>query len=217
MTKSPLYTFRSFKAFQKALTNIPEGFSVVVKEEYDDYTKSKYVDVTLENKPVGTSIQFNLRLGKIDKWEVRRNKALKPFLGKSLVEWNGHTKYTHKGGHYSFDRCGVEDSFYNGHDFNIDPNTQVTEQLARIDEARTRIDNCVSIPVIGRLINKDTLEQARKEFQTRKKASYSSYPSGFGMAYHFMKQQDRWSKRADEKIEKFFGYSPLYVRQDEMD
>ena len=217
MKKSPMFLFRSFKAFQKALV-IPEGFSVTVTDvKYDEYINRKFVDVTLKNEIVGTTVRFDLSMEKIDKWAVRRNKSLKPLLGKSVVVWNGHTNYTHNGGHYSYDRCGVEDSFYNGHDFDLDPNAQILEQLARIDESRVRIDNSVTIPVIGRLISKDRLAEVRKDFKSKKSQGFSSHPSGFGMAYYITKKQTRWARRADAKIEKFFEYSPLYIQDIEMD
>ena len=221
MTKSPRYLFRTFKAFQKAII-VPDGFSMTVEDLYDDYTKSRYVDVILKNETVGTTIRFNLTMDKLQKWDIRGDrgitiKELKPYLGKSVIVWNGHVNYTHNGGHYSYDRRGVEDSFYNGNRFDANPNDQITEQLARIEASRGRIDNSVEIPVLGRLISNERLAEVRKDFQSKKSEGFGSQPSGFGTAYYITKNQTRWSKRADERLEKFFGYSPLYIQESEMD
>lgn len=223
MTKSPRYLFRTFKAFQKAIV-VPDGFSMTVEDLYDDYTKSRYVDVILKNATVGTTIRFNLTMDKLQKWDIRGDrgitiKELKPYLGKSVIVWNGHVNYTHNGGHYSYDRRGVEDSFYNGNRFDENPNDQITEQLARIEASRGRIDDSVEIPVIGRLINKGTLEDVKQGF--KKGAIYSSYPSGFGTAYNISPKRSKHAidraYRASEKLEKFFEHSPLYITENEMD
>jgi hypothetical protein len=220
--KPTFYLYRTFKAFQKAVT-VPDGFSMTIDDNYDDYTKSRYVDVILKNATVGTTIRFSLRMDKIQKWDIRGDrgipiKALKPYLGKSIIVWSGHVNYTHNGSTFSYDRLGVEDSFYNGHRYDKSPNEQITEQLARIEESRGRIDNSVRVPSpIDRLIDKDRLEKTRIEFKTKKNAAYSSHPGGFGTMYTVMKQSSRFSNRAPKEIEEFFGYSPLYIHTDEMD
>lgn len=128
---------------------------------------------------------------------------------------SGHTRFLHKGAWLSFDRTGVEDSFYHvplfkGHGVS-DLNVIVAEQIERVKKRLEYFASAVSIPGIPFTVAPDGVEPLKQRLA--KTGVVSFHPSGFGTGYRLTKRPTRGGgeQRALAATETFFGVSPLYV------
>jgi hypothetical protein len=131
---------------------------------------------------------------------------------------SGHTRFqTDKGAWLSFDRRGVEDSFYwkplDKDTRETDPNKIIAEQLERIAKRQEYYRSAVSIPGIPFTVTPDGIEDLKKRLT--KDGSVSFMPSGFGTGYVVTRRKPKvlkyGNKRAAPETEKFFGQAPLYI------
>ena len=134
---------------------------------------------------------------------------------------SGHTEFkTDKGTWLSFDRTGVEDSFYHYDTFSIrgrekkyDLNVLVQEQLERIEKRREYYRSAVSIPGIPFTVAPAGVEDLKKRLAKQGRISF--HPSGFGTGYVISKRKppgyQYGGKQASPELEKFLGCSPLYI------
>jgi hypothetical protein len=126
----------------------------------------------------------------------------------------GHTSFKTPRGWLSFDRRGVEDSFYHRPLFKGDKkrdlNELVTEQLERVRDRQAYYAAAVPIPGIPFTVAPDGVEGLKERL---KKGSLTFTPSGFGTGYVVSKrpQRGQQSKRATSELETFLGSSPLFV------
>jgi hypothetical protein len=188
----------------------PEGFSRTVREDVwregsEWEQRTPILELSHED---GRRIEFHWYLSKQKSGRTGRRLADK-------IQISGHVYFKREDGReVSFDRHGVEDSFY------IDESPQyahVTDQAnfivkhtleKRIPEALARSANMIQVPGIPFRINKDKKDAIRKQIQT---GGHSFTPSGFGTGYRVSARQTRWSKRAARATETFFSLSPLYI------
>jgi hypothetical protein len=177
-----------------ALLSIPEGFIAVWGE--DGWLKTKFITFTLQ-KGDDIKIRFDHQGG-------------------------GHTTFLMDGVRKTFDRQGVNDSFYHadweGNGKSKEKiNEEVLEQIKRIDEVRERAKTAVPLPGIGNhTASPKELEALRKEM-TKPTGIHHFTPGGFGTGYTLSRQASprgrRYgpaAKRAPE-MEKLLGVSPLFL------
>ena len=130
----------------------------------------------------------------------------------------GHVSFKTEKGWFSFDRRGVEDSFYwkplyDKDDRETDPNKIIVEQLARIAKRQEYYSSAVSIPGIPFTVAPDGITALKQRLT--KEGSVSFHPAGFGTGYVVTRRKPKMlkygNKRAAPETEQFFGSSPLYV------
>jgi len=173
--------------FTKTITEIPKdnwqmGYTVVelAKDEPNDRIKIK-MDFYLDTKVKSS-------------WDTVAS---------------GHTTFSSAQGDRSFDRLGVEDSFYVNGDSTIQSVTEkINEQIERIKTSRQRLAQSESIPGLPFLVTPETKASITAKLSSGK--SHSFMPSGFGTGYRISKRGGRWAKRCSSETEKFFGVSPLF-------
>jgi hypothetical protein len=124
--------------------------------------------------------------------------------GHKYGGFSGHTHFELDGKWSTFDRYGVEDSFYL--DFETgDLNVKVTEQLKRIKEKRDRVaegGGFITLPQVGYRVTRKWVEQAILTLRSGK--TVSLHPSGFGTGYTLFSKlagRKRWgAKYASEEL-----------------
>ena len=187
-----MMTQEEFREHISSLTNVPAGFSGQFFEE-DGWNGSKEIVYVLDNN-AGTQLRFD-------------------------QNGSGHTRFKVDGrGWLTFDRRGVEDSFYHLNPFTgvrteKSLNDIVAEQLAKVEASRVKLKSSVMVPDVGHYVSLDGLEQLQLDLKAR---GYIQFvPSGFGTGYFVSKKPQQGLKygerRASQELEKFLGVSPLYV------
>jgi hypothetical protein len=122
---------------------------------------------------------------------------------------SGHTSFTTSKGTRTFDRTGVEDSFYlRPADTALDFLAVVTRQLEKVEESRKRIDASESIPGIPFMVTPESKAQITAALLSGK--SHSFYPSGFGTGYVICARPMRHGRSKPEAAA-FFGVDMLFV------
>lgn len=128
----------------------------------------------------------------------------------------GTTRYKAPDGSWrTFDRTGVEDSFYwqpftKGEKVNFDE--IFTEQFRRIAERLEFFKTAVKVPDLGYSISPDRHAQIKADLKKGKHAAF--HPSGFGTGYNLVTKPPRQMygvKRATPALETFFDHSPLWL------
>lgn len=127
----------------------------------------------------------------------------------------GHTSFTTDKGTRTFDRTGVEDSFYINYNDDIAAvQAKLEGQIKKVAESRERIKGMINIPGIPFLTSPEGKSQITTLLRAGK--SHSFTPSGFGTGYQIYSRKapfDRYDGRAKPETEAFFEVSPLWVRQ----
>jgi hypothetical protein len=126
----------------------------------------------------------------------------------------GTCKFKIGDGWRTFDRRGVDDSFYwkplyKGHEVNLEETFE--ELFKRIAKSREFSLTAINVPEIGHSVSPERLTTLKGELN--KKGSISFYPSGFGTGYNITKKTTRrfGVKRATKALEDFFGVAPLFI------
>lgn len=205
------YFARNFKQFLKQL-KVPAGFtlSTEIKSDpsYGRGRPTKCMYVTLNGPNV--EIIMDCRMG--NSWQLDRTRKYK---GVKIVCVNGHTNYTVNGDSFTYDRLGVSDSFYTEVEYDI--NQLISQQLEKVKKSIEWHKTAIEIPIIGRLISPESLEEAKRMLASGK--MWDSMPGGFGTGYTFTKNRKNhpYCKIAAKELEEFFGVSPLFIIETEMD
>lgn len=183
---------KHFKELEKFVKTIvpPSGFTATWIED-DFYRDPNYKNYVLTNEDA--KIKFTFRPG-----------------------GSGSTSFFVYGrGWLTFDRHGVEDSFYYLPLWKGDKRPPVSEmlseQLTRIEERRKYYTNAIIIPEIGHSVSPEGLAKMKEAFKKSKTAYQSFYPSGFGTGYVVSRKPGSFAKRAVKELEDFIGIAPLYV------
>jgi hypothetical protein len=184
-------TKEQFREHMAALT-IPPGFTGVFEQQSFGHQYNELVFVLSNN--AGIEIRFD-------------------------QSGCGHTRFKIDGrGWLTFDRLGVEDSFYHlpmwqGDTNKLSLNTIVEQQLARIEQNRLHELKAVTVPGIGFRVSPERADQLKIEIKERGHVTFM--PSGFGTGYIVAKKPQQGcrfgEKRASQALETFLGHSPLYV------
>lgn len=124
---------------------------------------------------------------------------------------NGHVSFKAPDGWRSYDRYGVEDSFYISNPLMDrepgDPIAQTNEVIRRfieerIPESLARIARSESVPGIPFSVTPEQKVKISKKLRAGQ--THSFMPSGFGTGYTLSPKSDRYST-PDAKLKKFFG------------
>jgi len=130
---------------------------------------------------------------------------------KKALRYNGHTNFKTEKGWRSFDRLGVEDSFYSPWNSKElpDPATVIAEQLERIVKAKAADAERVDIPGLPYRINEAGRKERSQALKTRGCTTFT--PSGFGTGHTVTTKKTRYGKPLPKATADFFGVQALYV------
>lgn len=171
----------------------PDGFTKKVSEE--TWGKQVSILVSLKSEDVEVKWSFSKEQVRSDDTSVTGTTNYKAPDGK----W------------YTFDRPGVDQSFYDW--FMCEPMKYFEEQVTKAKEAieRQRLEPVVEVP--GTKIN--VTEKRRKQIMADLKSGKSARitPSGFGVGFDLStKKSSQWSKSVPA-MATFFGVPKLYGDQ----
>lgn len=133
---------------------------------------------------------------------------------------SGTTKFRVKDGWRTFDRRGVEDSFYwkpwNKHS-KIDFDDLLKRQFERIEQSRKYHETAIKVPDIGFTIAPESLKALKSQLLNKGYITFT--PSGFGTGYNIVRRSNRrfGVRRGSTELEKFFGVSPLFIESMDCD
>ena len=168
---------------------VPPGFTAEFTTEDWGWYKAEPMEVFVLTKPDDSELRFD------------QNGC-------------GHTKFKRGTGWMSFDRTGVEDSFYHHamwkeDKHNYDVNQIVAEQLERIAKRRVYYETAVGIPGIPFTVAPEAVESLKQRL--KKVGQISFTPSGFGTGYVISKRRSSYAQPASQEMATFFGVSKLWV------
>ncbi len=178
---------KDFRKRMKGLT-IPKGFTSEMREEKDWGNVST------------THLIFVV---KSDDIELRFDQS-----------GSGHTDFKIGDSTLTFDRLGVEDSFYHlpfgdWDKVKYDLNAILKEQLSRVAKQRERAETAMAVPDIPFTLAPEELKKYKSRLAKGNQITFM--PSGFGTGYQISKVPRRDAKRASSKMEAFFGIDPLFI------
>lgn len=117
-------------------------------------------------------------------------------------------------GWLTFDRTGVESSFYwkkwdypGAEEVNIE--LVIKEQVKRVIDRREYYKSAIQVPQIGFTVSPEGKVALINDI--KRKGFRNFMPSGFGTGYIISVKPVRFSTRAKPELEEFIGVSPLYV------
>ena len=175
-------------------------------EDKDKMSGSTWI--LLENVDAGIKIAINVS----DLPSQRYSKGEKLPITNTVddLDCNGHTVFKGAKGWLSFDRRGIEDSFYLGNygESPTDVSRVIQEQLVRIEEAKETSKKMVAIPGFGFSVHQDQLEALKKKLASGQ--SHSFTPSGFGTGHRVSTKRSRYATKMPAETAKFFGVTALY-------
>jgi hypothetical protein len=125
----------------------------------------------------------------------------------------GHTEYKFGAGWRTFDRRGIEDSFYHlplypGHE--IEPLDEiVTKQLTRVAEMIEYHKTAMPVPGLPFSVSPARLRVLKTDIANKGWVIF--VPAGMGTGYRVSRKVSTYSTRATPELEAFLGVSPLYV------
>ncbi len=174
-----------------------EGFTATKTEE-----KSAMVIPIL--KLEGDGITFEIRFHELGKDEK---------LTHYSTAASGHTSFTTSQGSRTFDRTGVEDSFYVNYSDTVEAViAKLQAQIKKVAESRERISGMVPVPGMGWLVTPASRDEITAKLLAGK--SHTFTPSGFGTGYRIYHRNSprlRYDERAKPETEAFFKVSPLWL------
>jgi hypothetical protein len=125
---------------------------------------------------------------------------------------DGHTTFTTSRGSFSFDRTGVEDSFYvYAKDTVAAVDERVREQVARVVSSRERHERSETVPMVGHVVTPERKAEIAATLKAGK--GYDFRPAGFGTGYHVSTSRRAcgpFVQKAPAELARFFGVADLY-------
>jgi hypothetical protein len=135
---------------------------------------------------------------------------------------DGTTKFKAGGTWRSFDRRGVESSFYWAPLYDGDERPSADDliagELRRVADKVAYYETAVKVPDVGYTVSPDGVARLKKELKERGYLSFS--PSGFGTGYRVLKKRPAHSygvRRAKPELENFLEVSPLWIESFDAD
>lgn len=127
------------------------------------------------------------------------------------LQVRGHTCFKTDKFWSTFDRLGVEDSFYLGGygEPCSDVAKVIAAQIERVARHHETSKKMVSIPGFGWKVHQDSLEDMKKKFKAG--GSHRFTPSGFSTGHIVSARRTRYSKPMKPETAQFFGVPALYV------
>ena len=132
---------------------------------------------------------------------------------------SGHTTFTTERGERTFDRTGVEDSFYVNPKWHSTPGdtpatvgAKLLGQITRVATSREHVKNSVPVPGLGYSVTTETRAKYTADLLAGREVSFT--PSGFGTGYRLtVRQHSRYDKPAKPETREFFGVRTLFIQQ----
>lgn len=165
--------------------------------------------ILLENVDAGIKIAINISDLPSQRYKAGEKLPITNTIDD--LDCSGHTVFkTEKGGWATFDRRGVEDSFYLGSygDSPADVSRVIQEQLVKIEASKETSKKMVTIPGFGYSVHQDQLESLKKKLASGQ--SHSFTPSGFGTGHRVSTKKSRYATKMPAETAKFFGVTALY-------
>jgi hypothetical protein len=173
---------------------------------------------TTKPAPAWEPHRHEIYLGKEDgsttiRMEFVPGKAGEYYLG------TGHTNFKTARGSFTFDRTGVEDSFYipNEIDVTAKLHSTIQSQIERVGLSRERHNNSETVPGLngGFLVT----PEKKTEIATllREGKTHTFYPSGFGTGYQVSIRLRNRMAHSNRILAEFLGLPMVYVETMECD
>jgi len=140
------------------------------------------------------------------------------YAGKISYMLDGSTNFKNNKGWFSFDRIGVESSFYvdSDSDGTVDLNKVIPEQIKRAEDAIKETKSYVKVPTTGFTISPDSVKEMSNNLKAGKTERLT--PSGFGIELELSSSpKSRYAKKGPTELAKFFGLSVIYVEEHDRD
>lgn len=176
--------------------HVPEGFTKAVVQSEDKE-------------------EISISLTKPDDVWIRAELYNSPDEG---LTGTGHTDFMNRGFRSTYDRRGIDDSFYVEGGASVAEiveciNREVREQLARIEKSRAHALASTPAPGLGHLLTPEQRAEIGKKLT--RGGSHLFRPSGMGTAYEATTKRPRdrfgW-KAADPKLSEYLGVKgPIYL------
>lgn len=138
------------------------------------------------------------------------------------VHGDGTTSFDTAQGRRTFDRRGVESSFYWMKQYDGDsseyapPAAIIERQLERIKESRAKFATAIAIPQIGFTIQPAELENLKKTLESGGSRTFT--PAGFGTGYRLSTKWSRSASQATSELQVFLGIrKPVFVERIDCD
>lgn len=131
---------------------------------------------------------------------------------------SGHVDFKTSQGRFSFDRRGVEDSFYvDAGDTPEDVGRKIEEQIARVLERRAAHEKAEKVPFFGHVVTPERRAEMSAALRAGRTATLR--PSGFGTAYVLSAKKRRGPEAglARPDVAAFFGLKRVYVEKQDWD
>lgn len=130
---------------------------------------------------------------------------------------DGSTSFSVPGGRRTFDRLGVESSFYLNSDATPAKFLEVIqEQIARVAKSRAASATALTVPGLGWSVQPAQKEEISAKLRAGR--SHSFRPSGFGTGHTIcVRKRSGWDKRAPAATAEFFGVPALFYSEDDCD
>lgn len=181
------------KAYVESMT-APDGFTQSMREDRFGRMTCEYIVFKSDD----VVVEFGL--GEKDKeWE-----ALPSPCGMSgTVNFKVHGKW------YTFDRPGIEQSFYD--DFRADPQAILEAQIVRARAEIERMSKSTYVQVPGTQITLEATHKKKISDDLKAGKGAQITPAGMGIGYALStKKQSQWSHPVPA-MAKFFGVTKLYA------
>jgi len=133
---------------------------------------------------------------------------------KSHVSYSGHTNFKSSKGWRSFDRLGVEDSFYSPYEAKTlkdmtDPSQVIAEQCDRVVKFLEVDARRLDIPGIPYRVTPESRAEYTKQLKQGRSITFT--PSGFGTGLRVSTKRSRYSKPMPVETAQFFDCPALFV------
>lgn len=131
-------------------------------------------------------------------------------LDNGAATVDGSTYYKGDGGWRTYDRRGIDSSFYTGS--LTDPAEVIAEQRERIVKSLAVSKEMVSIPGFGWRIHKDALPKVKAKLAEGGSHSFTPHGMGVGKQVTTRRPRDRYGwQKAGAAMAEFFGVGALYI------
>lgn len=149
------------------------------------------------------------------RWETE-DGAVK--VAVTLEFSSGHTSFVTKHGVRTFDRRGVEDSFYltdwDGKSFSKERIAEIlAEEVTLARAAIERIDSSRAVPGLpgGFVITQERFDKVRSDLKAGKRVDFA--PAGFGTGYALSLKKNRYSRPAAAELNAFFDVGQIFIEE----
>ena len=194
------------RRFIDEFLTIPQGFTKEEDLEWPDKIWMSGPSLTLRSSE--EEIEFIFRFSEFE----------------NILSITGTTRFKSAGVWYSFDRIGVDSSFYLAEDGDWEEpfekvNEVLKKQFERIAQSRERLERSKPVPGIGFMLTPERIEKISRTLKAG--GTETLMPSGFGTGYQLIGKKVRagqWGPQiASKALKDFFKVPVLYVQSFDAD